>query len=131
MNVGVSVIGQRLSFNSNAMKIVSGSKNFVRFVFSFTADWDSLSTYAQFIQDGSSYIVEVGDDKACYLPDVIVDGECTLSLRGIGGAGGSVIATTNPLTFNVTKSNYREDGSEEIIEDVIATVEEVQAYITE
>lgn len=131
MNVLIRVIGQVLLLNSNIIHIVSGSKNFVKFIFSFSNDWEPLTKYAQFIQGDSSYIVDIGNDRVCYLPEPITDGECILSLYGVGGVGGSTIATTNTLTFNIKKSNYIEDGSEEIFEDSIATVEEVQAYMTQ
>lgn len=129
MDVMIRVIGQMLLLNSNVIRIVSGSKNFVKFIFSFSSDWELLTKYVQLVQGDSSYIIEIGNNKICYLPEEIVNGEFTLSLYGIGGVDGSIVATTNSLTFNVIKSNYIEDGSEEIIENSIATVEEVQAYM--
>lgn len=114
MNVRIRVIGQRLSFNSNAVRIVSGSKNFVKFIFSYTSDWEPLSKYAQFVQGDSSYVVEIESDNTCYLPDSITDGDFVLSLYGVGGDDEDIIATTTTLTFNILKSNYIESVSEEV-----------------
>ena len=130
MDVKINVIGQKLSFHSNAT-IVSGSKNFVKFIFSFTNDWNLLIKYAQFIQGDNSYVVEIGDDNYCFVPQQIEDGECNLNVYGVGGDGGAIIATTNTLMFNVFKSDYINDGSSVIInDDYIASVDEVENFIS-
>lgn len=132
MDVEVIVMGQKISFHSNAANIVSGSNNFVRFVFNFSKDWGLLTKYAQFTQDDNTYSVVISSDNSCYLPREVYGGNCTVVLHGIGVTNGGVIATTNTLKFDVIKSDYVYDGSSEVVDDdYIATVEELTDYINQ
>lgn len=128
MDVKINVVGQKLYFNANTT-IVSGSRNFVKFVFSFTKDWDMLTKYVQFIQGGNSYTTEVGNDDSCYLPYQIESGECLMHVYGLR-AYNLIVATTSSLKFIVEKSDLMTGGSDiEFDDENIATVSEVEDYI--
>lgn len=130
MGIGIRVVNQQLRTTTNFRTLVSGSQNFVRFIFDLSNEWDDLLVFAQFTQNGVGYNMYLDEENSVYLPSEIVDGTFTLMLYGSGGFNSGVVATTNSLTFNVIKSNYIEDGSEVIIENSIATVDEVENYVT-
>lgn len=101
MTINVDVIGQKLKIVSNTKNLVSGSQNFIRFFFNLDSDWDGLTVFAQFQQNGNSYNQTLDGEKSAYLPAEITDGKVNLLLYGTGG---TVIATVNYLTFTVDKS---------------------------
>ena len=101
MDILVNVVNQKLKITTNLKNLVSGTQEFVRFVFNLSSDWDGLTTFAQFIQDGTAYNQLLDSDKSAYLPSEIKDGTVTMMLYG---SGGNVIATTNYLTLKIDKN---------------------------
>ena len=101
MDILVNVVNQKLKITTNLKNLVSGTQEFVRFVFNLSSDWDGLTTFAQFIQDGTAYNQLLDSDKSAYLPSDIKDGTVTMMLYG---SGGNVIATTNYLTLKIDKN---------------------------
>ena len=118
MTINVDVIGQKLKIVSNTKNLVSGSQNFVRFFFNLDSDWDGLTVFAQFQQNGNSYNQTLDGEKSAYLPVEITDGKVDLSLYGTGG---TVIATVNYLTFTVDKSIIVENAQSTQISTPIYT----------
>lgn len=108
MDILINVSKQRLKLATNLKKYVSGSQEFVRFVFGLNSYWRDLLTFAQFAQNGNTYNRYLDDENAVYLPSEIVAGECTLTLFG---SGNSVIATTNYLTLTIDENILVSDAS--------------------
>lgn len=103
----INVVNQKLSLASTCDWLVSGSQKFVKFKFNLEDDWDNLSPFAQFQQNGKAYNQYLDDDNCAFLPPEIGAGSCTLILYG---SGDTVIATTNFLTFKVNKNNLISDA---------------------
>ena len=118
MTINVDVIGQKLKIVSNTKNLVSGSQNFIRFFFNLDSDWDGLTVFAQFQQNGNSYNQTLDGEKSAYLPAEITDGKVNLLLYGTGG---TVIATVNCLTFTVDKSIIVENAQSTQISTPIYT----------
>ena len=118
MTINVDVIGQKLKIVSNTKNLVSGSQNFIRFFFNLDSDWDGLTVFAQFQQNGNSYNQTLDGEKSAYLPAEITDGKVNLLLYGTGG---TVIATVNYLTFTVDKSIIVENAQSTQISTPIYT----------
>lgn len=104
MDVIVNVINQKLKIASNLKNYVEGSKNFVRFVFKLTSDWDGLTVKAQFIQNGIAYEVALDSNKSVYLPTQIKAGTCHLLLNGTGG---NRIASTKHVTLAIDEDLFK------------------------
>ena len=108
MDILINVSKQRLKLATNLKKYVSGSQEFVRFVFGLNSYWRDLLAFAQFAQNGNTYNRYLDDENAVYLPSEIVAGECTLTLFG---SGNNVIATTNYLTLTIDENILVSDAS--------------------
>lgn len=102
MDIGINVVNQQLRTTTNLRTFVSGSQNFVRFVFDLPEEWNDLLTFAQFAQNGIAFNQYLDEENSVYLPSEIEAGTCTLTLYG---SGGEVIATTNYLTLTVNENN--------------------------
>lgn len=124
MEVLVSVIGQKLRIGTNCRTFVEGSRNFIKFIFDLSDDWDGLEITAQFIQDGTAYNRTVGQDRSVYLPKEVHDGKCWLVVRGTGGI---IIATTDMAELSIKKNSYSNNGEDDPI--VLATLEEMKEYL--
>lgn len=141
MNINISVVGQKLRLPTNLKIIVDGTHEFIRFVFNLDEDWNGLTTYAQFTQDGNSYNVYLDDDSSVFLPHEITEGICSLTLSGTGNG---VIATTdyvefivinNILTAGESSTEITESLYEQLVDKVnnykpdFATVSETRSYL--
>lgn len=107
MEILVNVINQKLKATTNMKTVVAGTQEFVLFKFLYGDDWSTLTTFAQFTQNGNSYNVYLDENDSVYLPAEIVEGKCTVMLFGtktvtVGGSSKTVRATTNLLEFAVT-----------------------------
>lgn len=127
MDILINVSKQRLKLATNLKKYVSGSQEFVRFVFGLNSYWRDLLTFAQFAQNGNTYNRYLDDENAVYLPAEIEAGECTLTLFG---SGNSVIATTNYLTLTIDENILVSDAtsteiSESLYEQLVDMVRSV------
>lgn len=98
MEIQISVVGQKLRASSNSIRLIDGSQNFVKFTFNLDDSWESLTSYAQFTQNGASYNVYLDDDNSVFLPHEIDEGQCLMTLSGTGNG---VIATTDFVRLNV------------------------------
>lgn len=107
MDIPVKVRNQKMQIESNLKCIVSGSQQFVRFVFDLTDEWDGLSPMAQFNQNGDIYNETLDEDYACYLPSGIQGGTCMMALYGTDG---TTIATTRATKLYIIESGYVETG---------------------
>lgn len=133
MDILVSVVGQRLKAPCNAKKIMSGSRKFVRIVFALSSDWYNLIAHAKFFQGENTYDAVLDEDNSCYVPSEMVQGTFSVMLYGIGGAGGTIIATTESLDFLIVDPLYSPTGDEseetDYDEDYVATTSETLSYL--
>lgn len=110
MSIFINVTNQKMTLTSPLCNnIIEGSQNFVKFEFIFDNDWDSLTTFAQFTQNGVGYNVYLNNNSV-YLPTEIVAGKFTMMLYGTGGPGGTIHATTNVLRFTVDENELIADA---------------------
>lgn len=128
MNINISVVGQKLRLPTNLKIIVDGTHEFIRFVFNLDEDWNGLTTYAQFTQDGNSYNVYLDDDSSVFLPHEITEGICSLTLSGTGNG---VIATTDYVEFIVinnilTAGESSTEITESLYEQLIDKINSMQ-----
>ena len=112
MDILITVVNQRLMISTNLKVLVSGTQQFIRFVFDLPSEWDDLSPFAQFTQGDTSYNVYLDEDNAVFLPSEIEPGKCTLMLYG---SGGTVIGTTNMLTLTIDASGFVADVQSTVI----------------
>lgn len=136
MNIYVKVNGQNLILPAS-FKIVTGSANFIKMIFTLTSDWDDMSTKAVFTQmingEKVEHIKTLDSENSCFVPSGLEKGVCTVELYGVGGAGGTVKATSNAIKFIIVEQNYNPGGSggdeDEDEESFVATVDEMKAYL--
>ena len=98
MDILVSVVNQCLKITTNLRDLVAGTENFIRFVFDLSNDWDGLSPFVQFVQNGTPYNVSLDQDNSAYLPKQIVPGKCTMVLAGTNA---NKMAVTNYLALTI------------------------------
>lgn len=112
MDININVSGQYLTLATDFNKaIIEDSQNFVHFIFDFSSDWDGLTVFAQFIQDGVAYNVYVDENNSASLPPEIEPGVFYLVIYGASGEGSNSIATSSSfLKFRVTESKFISDG---------------------
>lgn len=101
MDIFMNVLGQKLQHASGNRTFVSGSQEFVKFRFQLSDEWEGLTIFAQFIQNGVAYNQYLDTENCCYLPAEIGAGTCTLLLYG---SDNEVIATTNYLTLTIDEN---------------------------
>lgn len=101
MDVLANVIGQKIKLSCNNIKFVSNTKGFIKFIFSFTSDWDNLIKIAQFSQNGVCYESCLDSNDSVSLPQELKEGEFKLSLYA---EGESMLARTFPVILMLEKS---------------------------
>ena len=122
MDINVQVRGQKLRIPTNLKGYAPGSQNFVKFIFDLSEDWDGLSVFAQFSQDGNGYNQYLDEDGAAYLPHEITTGQCILMLYGTGGSGdNTVIATTNYIVLTLDRDLFITDAESTDISESLYT----------
>jgi len=107
MDILVNVANQKLKIAANLKNLVAGTQEFIRFVYNLTGDWDGLTVFAQFIQDGVAYNQLLDSENSAYLPSEIGAGTVTMMLYG---SGENTIATTNYLTLTVDENILIQDA---------------------
>lgn len=129
MDVLVRVVNQRLKIETNLPTIISGTQEFVKFVFDLSEDWNGLLTFAQFTQNGVSYNQYLDGDNSAFLPPEIGVGTCTLMLYG---SDDNIIGTTNYLTLTIDQNILVSDAQSTEISQSLYTqlVERVNTLIT-
>lgn len=100
MDVFIDVVNQKLRVATNLRKYVSGTNQFVRFIFNLSDDWAGLTTRAEFLQNENVFSHELDSNNSVYLPREIVQGKCSLSLKGTND---TVTATTEDVVFLIEK----------------------------
>lgn len=118
MDILVNVVNQKLKIPTNIKNFVAGTQEFIRFTFNLADEWDSLTTFAQFAQDGVAYNQLLDSDNCVYLPSEIKEGTFTLMLYG---SGGTTIATTNYLTLKLDGNVFVDDAQSTNISQPIYT----------
>ena len=116
MDIIIAVEGQRLRPVTNLKSLVSGTQEFIKFIFTLDSDWATLTptngsnnhTFAQFVQDGNAYNAFLDRNYSVYLPSEITEGTCTLMLYSTSG---TVKATSNYLTLTINENNLVADAS--------------------
>lgn len=98
MEITVHVVNQRLKITTNLESLVAGSEGFVKFVFLLGDDWNGLTKYAQFKQNGATYNKQLDANNVALLPSEIVAGKFGLSLYG---SGSGVVATTKCIVLDM------------------------------
>ena len=109
MNIPVTVIGQKMILDTGQSILAPGSQQFIKFVFDLSEDWNGLTIFAQWVQDGASYNKYLSADGSVFLPSEIGQGKCTMALYGTGS--GSVIGTTLPLCLYIQDNSFVADGN--------------------
>jgi len=107
MDIYVDVIGQKLKIATNQKRFVVGTQNFIRFVFDLSGDWISLTSFAQFKQNGNPYNQTLDSENAVFLPKEIKAGEFTLALQGTNA---SKIAKTFEISLLAIKDPFAADN---------------------
>lgn len=108
MDILVNISNQRLKIATNLKAIVAGTQNFVRFVFNLTSEWDNLSTFAQFCQNGKAYNQYLDENNCVFLPSEIGVGTCTLMLYG---SNNGITGTTNYITLTIDENILVSDAN--------------------
>ena len=108
MDILVNVVNQKLKIITHLTTLVAGTQKFLRFVFNLGSDWDGLTVFAQFVQDGVAYNQLLDSENSAYLPSEIGAGTVTMMLYG---SGGNTIATTNYLTLTVDENILIQDAN--------------------
>lgn len=101
MNIFVNVVNQKLKISSNQKKIINGTQEFIKFTFNLSDDWDGLSPYAQFKQNGIAYNRYLDKNNSVYLPSKIKVG--TFSIM-IYGSDSKTIAITDHISLDVIEN---------------------------
>lgn len=143
MEIYINVVNQKLRLATNLTAYVSGSQNFVKFIFNLDGAWDGLYPFAQFTQGNTTYNVYLDSESSVYMPPEIKAGECELTLYG---ANNGVKATTTTLLLTINENMLVIDASnmditptlyEQLVArvdqlatiDKIATVAETKSYV--
>lgn len=110
MDVFIDVVNQKLRVATNLRKYVSGTNQFVRFIFNLSDDWAGLTTRAEFLQNENVFSHELDSNNSVYLPREVTHGKCSLSLKGTNG---TITATSEDVVFLIEKY-AGSDGSAEL-----------------
>ena len=118
MEIFVNVTNQKLSIASSFCNAVSGSQEFVKFKYILGDEWNGLTVFAQFGQNGAGYNQYLDENNCVYLPAEINPGICTMMLYGTGS---NTIATTNYINLKIESSAYISDASSTEISQTLYT----------
>lgn len=115
MDIIINVVGQRLVTELCASRVglVSGTRDFIDIKFNFSDDWDGLTIFAQFSQNGSTYDRYLDENNSVRMPEEIGAGKCTIVLCGTDE---STIAITKYITFRIDESSFIKGGFEWTLE---------------
>ena len=108
MDIYVSVANQKLKIATNLKNLVAGTKDFIRFIFELTDDWQNLHPFVQFKQNDVTYNQYLDEEDSAYLPAEITSGTCTMTLYG---SNGKTVATTNYITLQIDDSRFIVDAN--------------------
>lgn len=109
----IEVTGQEMRVISNFTGMADHSQKFVKFEFDLKSDWNGLTIFAQFIQNGHAYNTYLDQSNSAYLPSEIKEGLYYLTLYGTGT--GDVIGTTKALKLYLDPSHFVADAQSTVI----------------
>lgn len=116
METLINVENQTLSMQTTPKDFVEGSQQYIKFKFDLQDEWQNLTVFAQFKQNGVAYNTYLDNNNCVFLPSEIGQGFCTLTLYGTKG---NTIATTNYLNLRIDKNILIENAeSTEITESL-------------
>lgn len=107
MEVLIDVFAQKMRIKANSRFFSAGTQKFIKFTFNLSSDWNGLTVFAQFVQNGAGYNKYLDSNKSVYLPIEIVSGKCDMILYG---SKNDVIATTNYLTLFINEDRLIYDS---------------------
>jgi len=93
---------------NHSRKYVAGSQEFVLFTFELSKEWEGLTIFAQFTQNGKAYNAYLDSNNGVYLPKEIQEGICYLAIRG---SMRNTIAVSESLKLDISKNPIIEDSS--------------------
>lgn len=108
----IKIKGQAVISAANLFVIVEGTQEFVNFKFELSDDWEGMTVFAQFKQNGVAYNHYLDENNMVDLPAEIVSGICTLTLRGDAG---TKIGNTVSVVLTVQRSELVEDAESTVI----------------
>lgn len=118
MNVFADVVGQKIKLSCNQTRFVSNTKGFIRFVFSFSNDWDNLVKIAQFLQNGICYEACLDVNDSVSLPLELNEGDFYLSLYA---EGEKLLARTLSIPLKLEKCVMSDDHKIKATHKILAT----------
>ena len=129
MELLIKVEHQKLRLETKLRSLAEGSQNFVKLKFDLDEDWNGLTVFAQFQQDGKGYNQYLSPESIVSLPPEIKNGRCYVMLYGTGG---DVIGTTSCLDLYIDTNNFVSDAqSVEISESLYnQLVDKVNNFMT-
>lgn len=83
LDVLVNVFQQKLRIVDYQNYFISGTQNFIKFIFNLDNAWKDLSITARFIQKQKYYDTCLDESNSVYMPNEITSGECLLFLYGV------------------------------------------------
>lgn len=110
MDVLVNVVNQKLRLATNIRDFVTGTQEFIYFVFDVSDDWKDIgyeNIFAQFSQNGVGYNKYLDENYSCDLPSEVTNGKWSLTLYGSNGA---VHAATNSIVLSMYDNDMVQDG---------------------
>lgn len=113
------------------LKLVSGSRNYVKAQFSFTDDWNGTTKTARFTCNETTYDMLLDDEDSCLIPWEVINESGFFEVSVFGGD----LITVDTSRVYVIESGYTEGGypvppTPSIYEQVIAKLEEVEAKVS-
>lgn len=126
MDILINVTGQKLKPDTNKTNFISGTQEFVRFVFNLSDDWKPLKTFAQFQQNGKAYNQYLDASNSVYLPTEITGGTCHIILQGVAG---TTVAISESLRITIDNTTIISDAQSTVISKSL--YDQLVAEITE
>lgn len=105
MNVEINVSGQDLQLSTYVPRLVSDTKNFIRFFFNLPSDWDGLTKTARFIKGEYASDRPLDSENSCYMPSKLNPGVFKITLYGTGNGK---TAHTGSVSMLLIKKSFNE-----------------------
>jgi len=102
MEIVLTINGQRIESNSDFI-IVDKTKNFIKFVFNFSEEWDDFNITAQFRQGEHVCNVDLDENRCAILPEEISYGICHLVIYGTKD---EIAGVTDEYEFRIEQCKF-------------------------
>lgn len=106
--IDIIIEGQEIRFYGPPDITADGSVNFVKFKFTFSAEWSGYVKVAQFAQAGATTNVVINHDDTCFMPPEVKSGVMFMSVWG-QAPGLAPRGTTNQIRFVISASGVGEN----------------------